>query len=171
MPMQEIIIHTDGGCSGNPGPGAWAYVMRYGERLREDCGYDPQTTNNKMELKAVIEALSFISSRKNAVAEIIERRTDKPSPAWLSSPTKVYTDSQYVKNGVQTWLRGWKAKGWKTADKKPVKNQELWIVLDALVEELKPSFFWVEGHAGNPDNERCDFLVREMVKTMRSPKG
>jgi ribonuclease HI len=168
--MQDIIIHTDGGCSGNPGPGAWAYVMRYAERLREDCGYGSDTTNNKMELKAVIEALAFLSTRKRQVNILLEEQTDRTSPTWLLSPIRVFTDSQYVKNGVQTWLRGWKAKGWKTADKKPVKNQELWMELDLLVQELKPSFFWVEGHAGNPDNERCDFLVRETIKTMRTTK-
>jgi len=165
--MQEIIIHTDGGCSGNPGPGGWAYVMRYAERLREDSGWEPDTTNNKMELRAVIEALGFISDRRLQVAGLLAAREGRTSPSWLSSPIKIYTDSQYVKNGVQTWLRGWKAKGWKTADKKPVKNQELWMELDILVQELKPSFFWVEGHAGNPDNERCDALVQERIKAMR----
>jgi ribonuclease HI len=152
--MREIIVHSDGGCSGNPGPGAWAYVMRYGERLKEDSGFAPETTNNKMELKAVIEALSFLGGR---------RREAKPDSVWLSSPIRVLTDSQYVKNGVTLWLAGWKAKGWKTADKKPVKNQELWQELDALVSELKPSFAWVEGHAGVPDNERCDALVRAKI--------
>lgn len=166
--MQEIIIHTDGGCSGNPGPGAWAYVMRWTERLREDCGFEPDTTNNRMELKAVIEALAYLSTRKRQVVELQKGQPGRPSPSWLSSPVMIYTDSQYVKNGIQTWLRGWKAKGWKTADKKPVKNQELWAELDLLVQETKPSFFWVEGHAGNPDNERCDTLVRDKMKAMRS---
>jgi ribonuclease HI len=149
--MLEIIIHTDGGCSGNPGPGAWAYVMRYGERLREDSGFSPETTNNRMELQAVIEALAFLSSRRSEA---------RSGSSWLDSPIQVLTDSQYVKNGVTQWMRGWKARGWRTADKKPVKNKELWEVLDAYATELKPSFAWVEGHAGEPDNERCDALVQ-----------
>jgi len=167
--MREFIIHTDGGCSGNPGPGAWAYVMRYGDRLKEDCGYDPQTTNNKMELKAVIEALLFIASLKGTAVSR-ETENEKSIPGWLDAPVQIYTDSQYVKNGVTTWLRSWKLRGWKTADKKPVKNQELWMELDALVQKVTPSFFWVEGHAGVPDNERCDFLVREIIKRMKTPK-
>jgi ribonuclease HI len=158
--MREIIVHSDGGCSGNPGPGAWAYVMRYGERLKEDSGFAPETTNNKMELQAVIEALSFLDGR---------RREARPGSDWLSSPIHVFTDSLYVKNGVTLWLVGWKAKGWKTADKKPVKNQELWQELDALVAELRPSFAWVEGHAGEPDNERCDALVRAKIAECRKP--
>ena len=149
--MLEIIVHTDGGCSGNPGPGAWAYVMRYGERLREDAGYSSDTTNNKMELQAVIEALGFLAQR---------RRQASVTSTWISSPIHVFTDSQYVKKGVTQWLHGWKARGWRTADKKPVKNQEYWEALDELVLELNPSFSWVEGHAGNPDNERCDALVQ-----------
>ena len=143
--------------------------MRYGERLKEDCGYDPQTTNNKMELKAVIEALLFITSLKGTVAPR-EGETRKSNPGWLNAPVHIYTDSQYVKNGVTTWLRSWKLRGWKTADKKPVKNQELWMELDGLVQEVAPSFFWVEGHAGVPDNERCDFLVREQIKKVRTTK-
>jgi ribonuclease HI len=122
-----------------------------------------------MELKAVIEALIFIASLKGSVASR-EGKNDKSIPVWFDSPVHIYTDSQYVKNGVTTWLRSWKLRGWKTADKKPVKNQELWMELDALVQEMDPSFFWVEGHAGVPDNERCDFLVREMVKSMRTQK-
>ncbi len=169
--MREIIVHTDGGCSGNPGPGAWAYVMRYGGRLREDSGFEPETTNNRMELGAVIEALSFLSARRRRIADRPVGESVRPaassSPAWFSSPILVYTDSQYVKNGVTAWLRNWKAKGWKTADKKPVKNQELWMSLDALVEELRPSFFWVEGHAGDPDNERCDALVQERIRDLK----
>jgi ribonuclease HI len=149
--MLEIIIHTDGGCSGNPGPGGWAYVMRYGERLREDSGFVAETTNNRMELQAVIEALAFLSSR---------RREAPYGSSWLDSPIQVLTDSQYVKNGVTQWLQGWKARGWKTADKKPVKNKDLWEILDTYAMELLPAFAWVEGHAGEPDNERCDALVQ-----------
>lgn len=144
--------------------------MRFGDRLKEDCGYDPQTTNNKMELKAVIEALTFLSTRLRSAAARSESDPSAASLEWLSSPILVYTDSQYVKNGVSAWLRNWKQRGWKTADKKPVKNQELWMELDELVQELAPSFFWVEGHAGDPDNERCDSMVREAMKTKRNER-
>ena len=157
--MDDIIIYTDGGCSGNPGPGAWAYVMRYRDRLREDSGFSPQTTNNQMELEAVIQALSFIYQRRQAVASNATR-----APAWLLSRVKIHTDSQYVKNGITTWIAGWKARGWKTSARQPVKNQELWIRLDELVAEIQPEFLWVEGHAGIPDNERCDMLVRETME-------
>lgn len=172
--MKEIIIHTDGGCSGNPGPGAWAYVMRYGDRLREDSGFEADTTNNKMELRAVIEALSYLLWRKIQVNGALETRSARARPAkaepvkapplWLSSPISVYTDSLYVKNGVTAWLPSWKARGWKTADKKPVKNQSLWAELDALAQELRPTFHWVEGHTGVEDNERCDALVGAAIK-------
>lgn len=162
-PMLEIMIHTDGGCSGNPGPGGWAFVMRYGDRVKESSGSASMTTNNRMELQAVIEALRFIRDRKQAVArKLLEAPASAvQDPEWLNAPVKVYTDSQYVKNGVTAWISSWKARGWKTADKKPVKNQELWETLDALSSELSPSYHWVEGHAGVPDNERCDTLVRE----------
>jgi len=166
--MREIIVHTDGGCSGNPGPGGWAYVMRYGDRLREDSGFAPDTTNNKMELTAVIEALTFLAARRSEAVRLAESGEASGLPSWHASPIKVYTDSQYVRNGVTSWLRGWKAKGWKTADRKPVKNQELWMRLDALVSDLAPAFFWVEGHAGEPDNERCDSLVQAQIRSRRS---
>ena len=132
--------------------------MRYGDRLREDAGFAAETTNNRMELQAAIEALAFLSSRRQEALS---------SSAWLYSPIHILTDSQYVKNGVTQWLRGWKARAWKTADRKPVKNQELWQVLDALVTELNPSFTWVEGHAGETDNERCDALVQIKIAESR----
>lgn len=169
--MSKIIVHTDGGCSGNPGPGAWAYVMRYDSRLREASGFQAATTNNRMELQAVIEALGYLASRRRRVAakrsasspDAVKR--EKADPEWISAHIAVFTDSTYVKNGITVWLPSWKARGWKTTNKKPVKNQELWEQLDALVQELKPSFHWVEGHAGEPDNERCDSLARaEMDK-------
>jgi ribonuclease HI len=160
--MHEIIVHTDGGCSGNPGPGAWAYVMRYGDRLREDSGYEADTTNNKMELQAVIEALSFLAER---------RRNAPRNASWISSPITVYTDSQYVKNGISLWISGWKSRNWLTTNKKCVKNKDLWEQLDRLVEDVSPSFHWVEGHAGNIDNERCDTLVRAMMKSRMKPNG
>lgn len=159
--MDAFIIHTDGGCSGNPGPGAWAYVMRYGERLREASGFEAETTNNRMELQAVIEALEYIAMARR------ERLSQKDAPAsrWMTAPVHVYTDSQYVKNGITTWVKTWKLKNWKTADGKPVKNEDRWRRLDALASELSADFHWVEGHAGNPDNERCDTLVRQTMKS------
>jgi ribonuclease HI len=153
--MQEIIIHTDGGCHGNPGPGAWAYVMRYGDRLREDSGREPDTTNNRMELRAVIEALRFIIARKT--------EGERQGASWADAPVHVFTDSQYVRNGILKWMSGWKRNGWKTADKKPVKNREFWEQLDVLVAESRAEFHWVEGHAGVPDNERCDALVQMSI--------
>lgn len=161
--MADIVIHTDGGCSGNPGPGGWAYVMRYEDRVKEASGHTSLTTNNRMELQAVIEALSFIRERRQAVLKKLETTLSSSTqdPDWLKARIKVYTDSQYVKNGVTSWISAWKAKGWKTADRKPVKNQDLWMNLDELTSALTPSYFWVEGHAGVPDNERCDTLVRE----------
>ncbi len=161
--MAEIMIHTDGGCSGNPGPGGWAYVMRYEDRVKEASGSSPLTTNNRMELQAVIEALTFIGNRRQAVLEKLKANPAAPlqDPEWLKAAIKVFTDSQYVRNGVTRWISVWKAKGWKTAERKPVKNQDLWMTLDELSSALAPEYFWVEGHAGVPDNERCDMLVRE----------
>jgi ribonuclease HI len=127
-----VIIHTDGACSGNPGPGGWGAILQYGDKTL--------TTNNKMELTAAIEALNA-----------------------LKRPCKVelHTDSQYVKNGVQSWMHGWKKNGWKTADKKPVKNLELWQALDEATRRHTISWHWVKGHAGHDLNERADQLANE----------
>jgi ribonuclease HI len=140
--MDEIVIHTDGGCSGNPGPGGWAFVYEDGREHIERSGGEKATTNNRMELRAVIEALSLAESRSPGAAVVI------------------YTDSQYVKKGICSWISNWKRNGWRTADKKPVKNRELWEELDALAGRVKPRFLWVEGHAGNEGNERCDELAQ-----------
>ena len=136
---ETVIIHTDGACSGNPGPGGWGAILQYGDRTKELCGGEALTTNNKMELTASIEALNA-----------------------LKRPCKIelHTDSQYVKNGIQSWMHGWKRNGWKTADKKPVKNAELWQALDAARTVHDVTFHWVKGHAGHPENERCDELAR-----------
>ncbi len=157
--MREIIIHTDGGCSGNPGPGGWAYVMRYGDRLREDSGCEADTTNNRMELRAVIEALRFIAGRLS--------EGEASGASWAKASVLVFTDSQYVRNGVTKWVSGWKRNGWKTADKKPVKNRELWEDLDTLASSTGAQFHWVEGHAGVPDNERCDSLVQDRIRELK----
>ena len=133
-----VVIYTDGACKGNPGPGGWGAWLRWGEHEKELFGGEPLTTNNRMELTAVIEALSALK-RSTAVA--------------------VYTDSEYVKNGITSWIQGWKNRGWRTADNKPVKNQELWQRLDALVAQHQVSWHWVRGHTGDPGNERADELA------------
>lgn len=149
MDYKTIIIYTDGGCSGNPGPGGWAFTLNGDDAYQtEQSGRDADTTNNKMELTAVIRSLE--SARQLGAERII-----------------VHTDSQYVKNGITVWIHSWKAKGWKTADRKPVKNQELWMELDKLVASLPVSFQWVKGHAGIDLNERCDTLVQEEIKGLR----
>ncbi|MGD1816553.1 MAG: ribonuclease HI [Pleomorphochaeta sp.] len=145
--MDEIIIYTDGGCKGNPGVGAWAFVMYSGNQfITEQSAGLKYTTNNQMELTAVIVALKTCLT---------------------TNPKKIvlHTDSQYVKNGITTWVHNWKKNGWKTANKKPVKNKELWVELDALNSQLNVEYKWVKGHAGIELNERCDTLVNlEMDK-------
>ena len=140
--MSEIEIWTDGACKGNPGPGGWGAWLKSGPHERELWGGEPLTTNNRMELIAVIEALSALK---------------QPSRVTL------HTDSAYVKNGITTWIHGWKAKGWMTADRKPVKNQDLWQRLDALRGQHKVVWRWVKGHAGDPGNERADALANRGV--------
>ncbi len=148
MRYSEIIIYTDGGCSGNPGPGGWAYTLSAdGVYEKEASGAALNTTNNRMELQAVIEALK---AAEQLTAERII----------------VYTDSQYVKNGITNWIKNWKVNGWRTANKKPVKNQEYWRELDALAHQLPVSWHWVKGHAGIEGNERCDALVQEAMRSI-----
>lgn len=136
----HVQLFTDGACSGNPGPGGWAYILRHlaSGKESEDSGGDPATTNNRMELQAVIEGLSRLKKR---------------------SIVDLFSDSQYVLNGLREWLTAWKARGWKTADKKPVKNQDLWEALDALIARHDVRFHWVRGHNEHPENERCDRLA------------
>lgn len=140
MTAEEKIVHiyTDGACSGNPGPGGWGAILRYGEVEKELSGGAAQTTNNRMELMAAIKALEALK---------------KPSHV------KLHTDSQYVKDGITKWLPQWIARGWKTAGKKPVKNVDLWQRLQAALEPHKVEFIWVRGHAGHPENERADQLA------------
>ena len=142
MAEGRIEIYTDGACSGNPGPGGWGVLMRWNGHEKELCGGEDETTNNRMEMMAVIKAL-----------EALKR----------SAPVDLYTDSKYVMQGVNEWLEGWKAKGWKTAAKKPVKNVDLWQEIDALIAEHDVTFHWVKGHAGHPDNERADALARKGI--------
>ena len=149
--MTDVVIYSDGACSGNPGPGGWAWVALSGSDIREGYGGEPLTTNNRMELTAVIEALS----------------TFRRSAAGLRPSVEVRTDSQYVRNGVTTWMAAWKRNGWRTASKSPVKNRDLWERLDVLSAELGVRYVWVEGHAGETWNERCDELARRGVEEHR----
>lgn len=143
-PAGDVIeIFTDGGCLGNPGPGGWGAVMRYRRHERELSGFDPDTTNNRMELQAAIEALRAIK---------------KPLPV------RITTDSRYLKDGVTQWLERWKRNGWRTAAKKPVKNADLWQALDDLLARHKVTFHWVRGHDGHPENERADALASAAIK-------
>jgi ribonuclease HI len=144
--MKQVVIHTDGGCHGNPGPGGWAAVLEYGQHKRELSGGVPATTNNRMELQAAIEAL-------NALKEPCE--------------IKLYTDSEYVRNGVSGWLFAWKRNGWRTKSKKPVKNEDLWRALDAAVARHKIEWHWLKGHAGHAGNERCDLLANEAIAKIK----
>ncbi len=139
MTQQTVLeIWTDGACKGNPGPGGWGVLMRYGEHSRELYGGEPLTTNNRMELTAVIEALSAVK---------------RPVPIVL------HLDSSYVKNGITGWVHNWKRRGWRTGEGKPVKNVELWQALDKLAASHTIDWRWVKGHAGDPGNERADELA------------
>ena len=137
--MKHIDMFTDGACSGNPGPGGWGVLMRYGRHEKELKGGTPATTNNRMELQAVIEGLSALKDKCHVT---------------------IHTDSKYVMDGVTKYLVGWKAKGWKTADRKEVKNIDLWQTLDALLPTHQIDWVWVKGHNGHVDNERADGLAR-----------
>lgn len=137
---RRVEIFTDGACSGNPGPGGWGAILRWGDQVKELSGGEPVTTNNRMELMAAISALEALK---------------RPSQVDL------HTDSQYVKNGILTWIHGWKRNGWKTADRKPVKNADLWQRLDDLRALHEVTWHWVKGHAGHPENERADELARQ----------
>jgi ribonuclease HI len=145
--MSLVEIYTDGACRGNPGPGGWGALLSTGEHEKELSGAEALTTNNRMELTAVIRALESLK---------------RPSEA------RIYTDSEYVRKGITEWVRNWKARGWKTADRKPVKNQDLWERLDALAAGHKIEWRWVKGHSGVPGNERVDRLANEAIDAMRA---
>ncbi len=146
MSSVAVVIHTDGACSGNPGPGGWGAILDYNGTRRELHGGEKDTTNNRMELRAAIEALNA-----------------------LTRPCKVemHVDSNYVKDGISKWIHGWKRNGWKTADKKSVKNVELWQALDQAIQRHEISWHWVKGHAGHPENERADELARMGISEVR----
>ena len=141
-----VQIYTDGACKGNPGPGGWGALLRHGGREKELFGGEPMTTNNRMELLAVIRALEALTRPVEAV---------------------VHTDSQYVQKGIEEWIHGWKRRGWMTADRKPVKNADLWRELDALAAQHRLQWRWVRGHSGHDGNERADALANRGVDSVR----
>lgn len=145
--MKHVIIHTDGGCQGNPGPGAWAAVLTYGEKRREISGAEPATTNNRMELRGAIEALAL-----------------------LREPCQItfYTDSEYLRQGVSAWIHSWKKNGWRTKTRQPVKNEDLWRRLDQCTGPHQIEWRWLRGHAGHQENERCDALATAAIAALRA---
>ena len=144
--MQEVTLYTDGACKGNPGTGGWGALLQSGKHSKELFGGEANTTNNRMELTAVIQGLAAL--KRPCIVNI-------------------YTDSQYVKNGMQQWIHNWKARGWKTAAKQPVKNIELWQALDEAVNKHQIQWHWVKGHAGNPGNEKADELANRGVELVK----
>ena len=147
MPLKEITLFTDGGCHGNPGPGGWGAILQYGSKKKELSGSEPDTTNNLMELRAAIAGL-----------------------ASLKEPCEVtvYTDSQYVRKGITEWIHKWKARGWMRSARQPVKNADLWRQLDAEAHRHHIKWKWLKGHAGHPENERCDELASAEIARLRS---
>ena len=141
--MKKVQLITDGACVGNPGPGGWAAILRYNEHRKELWGSEPQTTNNRMELRAAIEGLRAL--KEDCAVEIV-------------------TDSEYLKNGITTWIHGWKRKGWMTAAKKPVVNQDLWKALDSEVARHQTDWVWTKGHANHEDNNRADELATQAAR-------
>ena len=141
-----VDIFTDGACSGNPGPGGWGAILRFGETEKEISGFETLTTNNRMELMAAIAALEALK---------------RPCTA------RIHTDSQYMRDGIMRFIHAWKKNGWKTADKKPVKNIDLWQRLELALKPHQVEWFWVRGHAGHPENERADALARAAVAEVR----
>jgi ribonuclease HI len=148
--LPEVDLYTDGACSGNPGPGGWGALLRFGTVEKELSGGEMMTTNNRMELMGAISGLEALK---------------KPARV------RLHTDSMYVRDGITKWLKGWKAKGWLTADKKPVKNKELWQRLEAATHIHKIDWLWVKGHSGHPENDRVDQLARDAIRTMREARG
>ena len=144
---KAVEIYTDGACSGNPGPGGWAALLRYGDTERVMAGAEALTTNNRMELRAAIEGLAALK-RKSRV--------------------DLHTDSQYVRRGITEWLPRWKANGWKNSAKQPVANRDLWEMLETLTASHDVRFHWVKGHAGHPDNERVDAAARDAIAALRA---
>src|ERR1700742_2574977 len=147
MSEQQVTVYTDGACSGNPGPGGWGAILTFGDHEKELMGGEPHTTNNRMELMAAISALEAL--KRSCVVDL-------------------HTDSQYVRNGIMSWIHSWKRNGWRTADKSPVKNVDLWKRLDAALAQHTVRWHWVKGHAGHAMNERADQLARDGVVAARA---
>ncbi len=145
--MQSVTIFTDGACEGNPGPGGWAAILVSGSHRKEISGYAAATTNNRMEMQAAISALHVLKTR---------------------CAVDLYTDSQYLRNGMESWLAKWKRNHWRTANRKPVKNADLWQALDEAAQAHVVRWHWIRGHDGHPENERCDFLANEAIRRGRS---
>jgi len=141
--MKKVQIITDGSCLGNPGPGGWACILRYGAHTKEMAGAERHTTNNRMEMTAAIQALALLKER---------------------CEVSIVTDSQYLKNGITKWIRGWKRNGWMTKEQKPVVNRDLWEQLDALIDKHDVSWEWTKGHADHDDNNRCDELAQAAAR-------
>jgi ribonuclease HI len=148
-PTRRVALYADGSCHGNPGPGGWAAILEYNGRTRELTGAEPATTNNQMELRAVIEGLGALKE---------------------PCAVDVWSDSRYVIDGMKSWLASWKRRGWQTADRKPVKNADLWRALDAAAAPHEIRWHWVRGHDGHVQNERCDQLANEAIHTMLSQR-
>ena len=146
--MTDAVVYTDGSCEGNPGPGGYAAIIVVDGDSREITGAEERTTNNRMELMAVIKGLEALEPE---------------------SVVKVVTDSRYVSNGMTSWIHGWRRKGWKTASGAPVKNRDLWETLDALARSRRVSWEWVKAHAGHPENERADALAKEAIRDLMGP--
>jgi ribonuclease HI len=147
--MQKIVIYTDGGCRGNPGPGGWGAILEYGQHRKELKGYAEETTNNRMELTAAIEALSGITR---------------------SCSVNLYTDSVYVRDGISKWMENWKKNNWRTANRKAVKNKDLWQLLDELNATHNVDWHWVKGHSGHPGNDRADELANEAMDELMASR-
>lgn len=145
--MKHVKLITDGSCLGNPGPGGWACILRYNEHKREMYGFSPQTTNNRMEMTAAIEGLKALTER---------------------CEVEIVTDSEYLKNGITSWIHNWKKRNWMTASKKPVVNQDLWRELDELTQRHDVTWTWTKGHALHADNNRCDELATQAARVQRS---
>ena len=148
FPDAKVVeIFSDGACSGNPGPGGWGAILRYNTAEKELSGYEPMTTNNRMEMTAVVKALQTLKE-----------------PCHV----RITTDSQYLKHGITRWIQRWKRNGWMTTGREPVKNRDLWELLDAAVRKHKVEWHWVRGHRGHPENERCDELARMAIRNKGS---
>ncbi|WP_334128122.1 ribonuclease HI [Sneathiella sp.] len=146
MSENTVVVYTDGACSGNPGPGGWGALLQYKGQVKELCGGELETTNNRMEMTAAIEAIRALKRR---------------------SVVELHTDSNYLKDGITKWLDGWKRNGWKTAARQPVKNQDLWLALDEAVSRHEIHWKWVRGHAGDPGNERADKLANKGMEEFK----